>query len=768
MQSVLCVFRSASGVIDQPDSTPVHISQRPEASEESTEYRGYTNPNVQSRSFKILQESLSYSEADEEGIVLPMGNTPGEGIVHKAYSEGKRRLEELSEINPRNFTTEGQSPYRVSEHYNIREESRVSAAAPSKSEVCDPTSTVAAAKLYDGSEPRRRRRTRPTPNIDIAQTSVLSPAAGQQQYLQQAKEHYQANPEPEPQPQPQPVIYQQKPNEKPLKLVNYQFDQQYSHQRREPVQASRQKAVVSPQKSNDFIPTTDTVSSVAADLDLKIISSDKPPQENIAVRQTAIPAVDVGKVIQAHLVQTIMVPKEPLVATLQKPVTVQANPVQTAMVSNESPVATIHKPAKMNVNKTVNSYAEGLSNQVVVSAKQDAAAAQPVKQESQPVPTQQVQNIEQPPQVKEEPLVKEKPVETPPEITEAAVEPQSQPDAKVAEKPDDQQKPDDSVTVQHVEQPPHVKEEPAVIENPVETSSEIRDVAAMVQEVVAPESPTEVSICESGEKANESTPVVSVEIKSEPNNAPEAITPADAEERQAESIQRQEPESSIESTEVIVQSPIDETSQSSEIPAADTIDSVSVAQAEDEMTVIVSNDAEENVESVMSSDEQTVNNVEQTINIVQDTTQPEELTFSVSVEDDEPVSENTAAFEITSDAEVSLNVSSDISFTTDVTTDITTDASIDEEAAVTIAFDAPVENVESENTDVTIAVAEEMSESKSNASAPEVSAPEARTNVGRKLPELQENGKTNAQPTRAKFLDSQGGVAARLAKLKQK
>jgi hypothetical protein len=38
---------------------------RSEVDEESTVYRGYTNPNVQSRSFKILQESLNYSEAPQ-------------------------------------------------------------------------------------------------------------------------------------------------------------------------------------------------------------------------------------------------------------------------------------------------------------------------------------------------------------------------------------------------------------------------------------------------------------------------------------------------------------------------------------------------------------------------------------------------------------------------------------------------------------------------------------------------------------------------------
>lgn len=64
----LLVQRNASKAIDQPDSRQVERRRRStEAVEESSEYRGYTNPNVQSRSFKILQESLSYSEADEEG-----------------------------------------------------------------------------------------------------------------------------------------------------------------------------------------------------------------------------------------------------------------------------------------------------------------------------------------------------------------------------------------------------------------------------------------------------------------------------------------------------------------------------------------------------------------------------------------------------------------------------------------------------------------------------------------------------------------------------
>ncbi|KAH3872431.1 PDZ and LIM domain protein 7-like [Dreissena polymorpha] len=52
---------------DQTDAIKVPKQHRHEASEEPTEYRGYTNPNVQSRSFKILKESLSISDANEEG-----------------------------------------------------------------------------------------------------------------------------------------------------------------------------------------------------------------------------------------------------------------------------------------------------------------------------------------------------------------------------------------------------------------------------------------------------------------------------------------------------------------------------------------------------------------------------------------------------------------------------------------------------------------------------------------------------------------------------
>ena len=82
------------------------VDSRSQMVEESTDYRGYTNPNVQSRSFKIIQQSLSVEEA-EEGTFEPSGSNPGEMIVVRAHNEGKKRMAELSETHPRNFTTTG-------------------------------------------------------------------------------------------------------------------------------------------------------------------------------------------------------------------------------------------------------------------------------------------------------------------------------------------------------------------------------------------------------------------------------------------------------------------------------------------------------------------------------------------------------------------------------------------------------------------------------------------------------------------------------------
>lgn len=153
--------------------------------EEPTEYRGYTNPNVQSRSFKIIQQSLSIEEADE-GTFEPSGAIPGEMIVVRAYNEGKRRREELSETHPRNFIDQGMLPkYKGrAEYYGINDydKSQKFRETGENNVPCE----IASAKRFEGltSAPRQRlsehnENTHPEYNImadNISVTaSILSP-----------------------------------------------------------------------------------------------------------------------------------------------------------------------------------------------------------------------------------------------------------------------------------------------------------------------------------------------------------------------------------------------------------------------------------------------------------------------------------------------------------------------------------------------------------------------------------------------------------------
>ncbi|XP_056017778.1 PDZ and LIM domain protein 7-like isoform X3 [Ostrea edulis] len=64
--------------VDAP-TLPTRESNQSTVEEESTAYRGYTNPNVQSRSFKILQQSLNYSEASG-------GSSPSETAKERVFS----------------------------------------------------------------------------------------------------------------------------------------------------------------------------------------------------------------------------------------------------------------------------------------------------------------------------------------------------------------------------------------------------------------------------------------------------------------------------------------------------------------------------------------------------------------------------------------------------------------------------------------------------------------------------------------------------------
>lgn len=891
MNSVI-FSRSASAVIDQPDSRPVYRTQRSDPVEEPTEYRGYTNPNVQSRSFKILQESLSYSEANEEGIVLPTGNTPGEGIVHRAYYEGRRRLEELSEINPRNFTTDGESPYRVSEHYNIKEESLISEqSVPNEASV-----TVAAAKVYDGSEPKRRQR----PTVNMAQSSVLSPVAGQQQYIQQAHEYYERKPEPEPhrrerptvniahssvlspaagqqqylqqaqehyarvesepqyhsrrEPVPQKaVVHRQRPKDRQLKLVNYQFDEQYGHLKKESssvqaqqqgqvMQTSRQKAVVSPQKSGDFIPATQMVESVAADLHLKIVSPGVAPQQAITTKtnselrgkqvitlgeQMAKPATNkeiirIAEPVVQSVQQTVKTteqvikpieqtakPTEEAVKTVEqtyqsnksteqaftvveksselKDESMSANEGRTVEETTEKgkvvQADNVPEDSKQNesskvvIDEAVNKFAEELSASVVASARQCVQAPKEAekmtleehdgssisreisgiqvqaKVESEPTqviesPTdQQIQHEKQQVQVKVS------------ESVEVEVSSSQSSEQKVISLTKEPIQVEEAIKEEETEQvsidePKSDQQENIEVNQAVETDT----VASIVVEEEKPSELTEVSetiptVVEEGFKQTEEVNVVS---------SVNEVKPAETENK--DSVSETQEQASLTVKEVTEQASQSE-SKTVEVTQTTVVKEVDNQSGNKSAEVIQTSE----VKTVIRSEQNETESSEQTVNIATNV-ESEEHSFSISVGEnmttEETVSESadltfevsanetdadsSAAFEISTDAAISLDVSSDIQFTTDVSADVTTDVSTDSDAAVTIALESSAEEIET--ADVTLSVDESL---------PEAKQPE-------KVKEPVENKQNGSKPTKAKFVDSQGGIAARLARLKQK
>lgn len=872
----------------------MYRTQRSDPVEESTEYRGYTNPNVQSRSFKILQESLSYSEANEEGIVLPTGNTPGEGIVHRAYSEGRRRLEELSEINPRNFTTDGESPYRVSEHYNIKEESLIS----ERSVPNEATVTVAAAKVYDGSEPKRRQRPtvniaqssvlspaagqqqyiqqaheyyerkpepepqlRERPTVNIAHSSVLSPAAGQQQYLQQAQEHYAANVESEPQyhsrqePVPQKaVVHRQRPKDRQLKLVNYQFDEQYGHLKKESssVQAqpqgqvmlsSRQKAVVSPQKSGDFIPATQMVESVAADLHLKIVSPGVAPQQAITTKQNyselqgkqvvthaeqmaksatnnqiTRPAETVIRSVQQTVKTTgqIIKPTEQTakhmevavksveqtcqsVTLTEKAVTaveqsseqkkqiVSANEDQTVEVITEkgkvmqadivSQNSKQTESTKVVIEEAVNKFAEELSASVVASAQQ--SVQEPKEAEKMTQDEQDGSSISREISGKQ---IQAKVESETTQVIETLIDQHTQQEKQQIEIKDsanvgivvnsnetfeqkeisptiEQTQAEEAAKEEETEQvstdePKSDQQENIEVNQAVETET----VASIIVEEKSPTELTEASktipaIVEEGFKQTEEVNVESSVNAVKPAEVEIKNSVAETQEQESlivEEVKEQDNQSESKSAEVTQTTVLKEAENQSGSKSAEIIQSLEVETViRSEQNETESSEQTVNIATNVESDEQSFSiSVGENMTTEESVSETADLTFEVSANDAN--ADSSAAFEISTDAEISLDISSDIQFTTDVSADVTTDVSNDSDAAVTIALEPSAEEVESAN--VTLSVDESL---------PEAKQPE-------KVKEPMENKQNGSKPTRAKFVDSQGGVAARLARFKQK
>ena len=186
--------------------------------EESTEYRGYTNPNVQSRSFKIIQQSLSIEEA-EEGTFVPSGVIPGEMIVVRAYNEGKRRMAEMSETHPRNFASEGKpqhkSPNRnLKQYYGIEDDERMFEKYQEPEEGITTPSTVVSAKNFQGVESAPRKR----PPVE---KSTVQP-----QYKLVTDGVQVTDSILSPNIQSRPIVVTNTVNNRPLKMVNYNLPEQ--------------------------------------------------------------------------------------------------------------------------------------------------------------------------------------------------------------------------------------------------------------------------------------------------------------------------------------------------------------------------------------------------------------------------------------------------------------------------------------------------------------------------------------------------------------
>ena len=277
-QSTLSTCRNmAQAGVDEQDSRPVAKPQKhqqqqyqDQPDEEPSDYRGYTNPKVQSRSFKMLQESLNYTEAGEEGIILPSGQTPGEGVVLRAYNEGKMRMQELAEINPRNFASE--SPlYERGQNLLKSSEEDEAIIAKLKCAWKSKEPTVVSAKSYTPGKSAAGEYRSSQP-IDLSVSSVLAPTTGQQTYLQQAHAHHGNQPAP-----PLQITINQPgqvTTHKPVQAQTQSVPRRRERKRQpKEQQAQNIQSSVSVVQSSGFIPTTDTVSSVAVELNLKHAST---------------------------------------------------------------------------------------------------------------------------------------------------------------------------------------------------------------------------------------------------------------------------------------------------------------------------------------------------------------------------------------------------------------------------------------------------------------------------------------------------------------
>ena len=157
-------------------------------------------------------------EEADEGTFVPVGANPGEMIVVRAFNEGKRRMAELSETHPRNFSGAGKaqqkSPYRnIAQYYGIEDDATSERSEEPKPEITAPRA-VASAKNFQGTQsvPQNKPQvekpnTQPqykivTEGVQVT-GSILSPNA-----------------------QSRPIVVKNTINQRPLKMVNYNLPEQ--------------------------------------------------------------------------------------------------------------------------------------------------------------------------------------------------------------------------------------------------------------------------------------------------------------------------------------------------------------------------------------------------------------------------------------------------------------------------------------------------------------------------------------------------------------
>ncbi|WAQ97657.1 ZASP-like protein [Mya arenaria] len=825
----LIVQRRPGQPQDIPDAGRIHRQQnKHEATEESTQYRGYTNPNVQSRSFKILQESLGYSEANEEGIILPTGGTPGESIVRRAYNEGKHRLEELSEINPRNFTNEGESPYRYSDAM-IRDDDasrlRSSGAQPERRrrrrrEKPDPADNVASEKQFVGVTGSHK-----VAPVDIAMSSVLSPAAGQQQYLEQAKSHYQREPEVMPQmpvvhqSQPQrPVSHQSQSNQRPLKLINYNFEEQYGHQQ------NKQKAVVSPQKSNDFIPSTKTVSSVAADLDLKhsgdvygqghasagqppvtshldVVSNEKkmgdpgnhmhvhedqgkanPPVAGYKSSTATVMSPPTMVVVQnapkaAPETPPIAIMKSQQMAVIEKsPMTEVENPPVTVIKSEQMavvekspmtvavnpPIAVVQVPNTAILEKVPpaavdltdgaqSSKPKGNETNNSVSAEENASSISEPTRETSPL-----EAIEESMSLEQKSSPKDAAVKALDSVSQKIdLHASGESITKVVGEEEITLTTEESVTKEEKCAPAEdvsVEDNAKTIEESMSKEEKIapKDVAVKAVEEVSKRivaQATEEAVAQVSKLAAEQIEVKAdddskVSVETEPNNTKEISTSEVTSGGEVKattdviSDTQAENESNAGSQLAMTEAPLETTIEATENKS----ESIQIEQSDD-------------VNAAIGETESVVNiSVDEEIAAPMQETTDETHTFSIDFNSDADIElqNEEVSFSISTDADVSSDMQESVNISSTENGDANT------EAAISINFD----------TDVTDAGVETVEIEATEENAPEKNAKDEKSSPN-KLPEQKTPESKTSKPERAKFVDSQGGVAARLAKFKK-